>query len=383
MSELTKIQWADSTINPTMGCGGCELFPTPRTVTRNIDAAVAAVGATINSHTLLTDLIHENYAILNSPCAGHRDTVTSTNVWHLRDLLCGDIVGQHGTKAGHAALAAIRSSITCYAAKLHLMRGANILRPDRKANKGHAPSFEQVTNFGGRVAVAARWKDLLGTTNPETPWKDGLPRLTFISDMGDALSSKSERQFEFLEREVIAPVTSASGQRHLWLWLTKRPLHLRDFAERVGGLPANMCAMSTVTGPETLHRVGALRQVKAVCRGLSIEPLWSRIRPRDLALGGIDWIIVGGESGSGKLTRPFHLEWAEELHELCHRRGVAFFLKQLGRNPVAAGKPIRLRDPHGGDWSEWPKHLRVREFPILFHRYRTGEKVVPQQARPA
>ena len=51
-------------------------------------------------------------------------------------------------------------------------------------------------------------------------------------------------------------------------------------------------------------------------RGLSIEPLWKRIPPADLDLEGIDWVILGGESGSGKLTRPFSVEWAEELRAL-------------------------------------------------------------------
>ncbi len=125
-----------------------------------------------------------------------------------------------------------------------------------------------------------------------------------------------------------------------------------------------------IAGPDTLDRVDTLREVKAHCRGLSIEPLWERIPPEDLDLTGIDWVIGGGESGSGALTRPFHTEWAEELHAHCRKHGVAFFLKQLGRNPVIGGKPVRLSNPHGGDWSEWPAHLRVREYPAYLHNYR-------------
>lgn len=383
MSQLTSIQWGDSTVNPTMGCNGCELFPSPAAVLQKIDDAVMACGAKVSSRTLLTEMIQHHFQKIKDPEHGHRNTVTTTNIWHFREPLSDAISLQHGPEAGRAVLAAIQTSITCYAAKLHLNRGANILRPDRKTKKGYAPTFEQLTNFEGRVAAAAGWKDLLGSKCPDAPWKDDLARLIFLSDMGDSHSSKSKRQFDFLEREVIEPATSEKGLRHLWLWLTKRPLHMRDFATRIDGLPANFCGMTTVTGPETLYRVDDLRQVAASSRGLSIEPLWDRIPPKDLNLRGIDWVILGGESGSGKLTRPFHVEWAEELHAHCSKHGVAFFLKQLGRNPVVAGKPIRLADPHGGNWDEWPRHLRVREFPAYFHLYRSGEKTKSKALRPS
>lgn len=365
---------------PTTGCGLSQSLTQP---TQEIDTTVKSPGSSIDSRAMVKDLINQSYQKINSPGPGHRNAVTTTNIWHFRQQLCHAITEKHGRAAGRAALAAIRKSLKCYAAKLHLNRGSNVDRPDRKIKNGYAPTFEQVTNFEGRMAAAAGWKDLLGNTNPKTPWKDGLPRMVFISDMGDALSSKRQRQFNYLKHEVIESVSSAKGSRHLWLWLTKRPLHMRDFAQQVWGLPANVCAMTTVTSVETLYRVDELRQVRAECRGLSIEPLWERIPPEDLDLRGIDWLIVGGESGSSEVTQPFHLEWAEELHEHCRKHGVAFFLKQLGRNPVVAGKPIRLRDPHGGDWDEWPSHLRVREFPEHFHRYRADERKPSTVTRPA
>ncbi len=116
-------------------------------------------------------------------------------------------------------------------------------------------------------------------------------------------------------------------------------------------------------------------------RGLSLEPLWQRIAPKKLNLSGIDWVIVGGESGSGDQTRPFALEWAEELREHCRNKGVAFFLKQLGRNPSRDGKIFKLRDKHGGDWSEWGKSLRVREFPTYFQQYRAEDMMATKELR--
>jgi len=91
-------------------------------------------------------------------------------------------------------------------------------------------------------------------------------------------------------------------------------------------------------------------------RFLSLEPLLGPLPSLDLA--GIDWVIVGGESGPG--ARPMELEWAGDLVGQCKAAGVATFVKQLGsvwaRDHWAA-------DPKGGDWERWPEDLRVREYP--------------------
>lgn len=96
---------------------------------------------------------------------------------------------------------------------------------------------------------------------------------------------------------------------------------------------------------------------------------------------GLDWIIVGGESG--RQARPFDVAWARSTVEQCQEAGVACFVKQFGARPAAvqfdklADWPdhvefrkdadnttaLRLRDSHGGDWSEWPEDLRVRQYP--------------------
>jgi protein gp37 len=90
----------------------------------------------------------------------------------------------------------------------------------------------------------------------------------------------------------------------------------------------------------------------------------------------LDWVIVGGESGPR--ARPFDVAWARSTVEQCKAVGVAVFVKQLGARPIdvdhsadeAHGDdgvpkvtPIRLASKKGGDPSEWPEDLRVREFP--------------------
>jgi protein gp37 len=87
-----------------------------------------------------------------------------------------------------------------------------------------------------------------------------------------------------------------------------------------------------------------------------------------LTVAGLDWVIVGGESGPG--ARPFDLAWARELVRQCRWAGTACFVKQLGARPVEDYNPgeafdcgVALRDRKGGDMAEWPEDLRVRQFP--------------------
>lgn len=85
---------------------------------------------------------------------------------------------------------------------------------------------------------------------------------------------------------------------------------------------------------------------------------------------GIDWVIVGGESGNG--ARAFDTTFARSIVKQCADAGVACFVKQLGAKPEQPTKgawnsahrePIVLADRKGGDMSEWPADLRVRQFP--------------------
>lgn len=378
MSEETKIQWCDSTVNPIMGCAGCELFPTPKKILDAIDRKVAETIGSWPKGTAkneFANLIEAAFRGIQNPEIGHRDTISVTNIWHLRERFIESLNEKHGKRAAAAVEAVINREVTCYAAKLHLNKAQSLVNPTRGANPGYAATFEQVTQFEGRVAEAAKWRDLLGSADSDRPWIEALPRLIFVSDMGDAFSRK--RDFPFLKHEVIGPATTEEGRRHLWLWLTKRPHLMAEFAEELDGLPANFCAMTTLTGPdrESLKRLADLRRVRASIRGLSLEPLWERIPPNELDLDGIDWVIVGGESGAKtEHSRPFSIEWAEELRDHCRRNDVAFFLKQLGRRPIRGKTEIKLHDSHGGIWDEWPcGALRIREFPKAFHHYRADE----------
>jgi hypothetical protein len=125
-------------------------------------------------------------------------------------------------------------------------------------------------------------------------------------------------------------------------------------------------------------------QTPAAVRFLSCEPLLSHINIAQfispnyysvggrqwIGAGGIGWVIIGGESGHA--ARAFDLDWARDIIVQCRRAGVpvAPFFKQAGAQPydsdrTASGRSETLHfiSKKGGDPSEWPADLRVREFP--------------------
>lgn len=79
--------------------------------------------------------------------------------------------------------------------------------------------------------------------------------------------------------------------------------------------------------------------------------------------GMVNWVIVGGESGPGH--RPANLDWIRSVRDQCKAAGVPCFIKQLGSSCIrGANDPVfTYRDSKGGDPSEWPEDLRIREMP--------------------
>lgn len=155
--------------------------------------------------------------------------------------------------------------------------------------------------------------------------------------------------------------------------------------------PFNVWVGTSVENQEWADkRIPELLQIPAVGRFLSVEPM---LGPVQLGLdridaecgffhskscvdfcdfacaghtisGGIDWVIFGGESGRG--ARPCSVDWIRAGVRQCREAGVSPFVKQLGADPFfVAGCEMnyRITHPKGGDPSEWPADLRVREFP--------------------
>lgn len=96
---------------------------------------------------------------------------------------------------------------------------------------------------------------------------------------------------------------------------------------------------------------------------------WCSYEP---ALGPLDvtaahwlrWLVCGGESGTS--ARPFDVDWARDVRDDCKAMGCAFFMKQVGPNPVGGGiHAFNRKDRKGGDMESWPTDIRVREFPTI------------------
>lgn len=162
-----------------------------------------------------------------------------------------------------------------------------------------------------------------------------------------------------------------------WLLVTKRPENVRrmwtipangiDPGDQAYLYRSNVWLLTSISDQATAD---AMIPLLLECRdlvpilGLSCEPL---LGPVDFGrIRGIDWVIVGGESGHG--ARPYDLAWPRSIIAQCREAGVPVFHKQLGSHvhEVSDGGQLKSwfpNDPKGGDMSEWPEDLRVREFP--------------------
>lgn len=349
----TNIQWCYSTINPVMGCDGCELWPPASAFVRATLERLHDSG--VQDPRLRGDVSHALESRLTSEIYQDREAIADALVAKLR-------LEPHHRQP---IIDVIREKCKCYAGMLGTMRGGQ---------KGYAEVFDTPHLYPGRMAKAANWGPPTPAEIVDKPWLAGMPRLIFISDMGDALSKSVP--FDYLEREIIGNVISPAGQRHVWLWLSKRPGRMAQFgrwlSDREVMWPSNLVAMTTVTAQDKEARIDGLRAVPSRFKGMSIEPLFERV---DLDLHGIDWVITGG--GSDILAKPFHVEWALNLRDQARSLGAAFFLKQLGRHPFFGGEPLNLADPHGGDWRAWRKEWRSRELPREFGAgYRNAVKLL-------
>jgi protein gp37 len=133
---------------------------------------------------------------------------------------------------------------------------------------------------------------------------------------------------------------------HQYQVLTKRAERLAALAEELEFAPHIWTGVS-VENSDYLWRVDYLRRVKAPIKFLSIEPLLAPLGKVNLQ--GINWVIVGGESGPG--ARPMNEDWITDIRDQCQAAGVAFFFKQWG----GVQKKRSGRTLEGRTWDEMPQ----------------------------
>lgn len=169
----------------------------------------------------------------------------------------------------------------------------------------------------------------------------------FVNSMSDLFHPEVPETFI---RDVFA--TMAATPHHIYQVLTKRPRRMRDVLQRwdefVNQPLTNVWLGTSVENQEwSERRVPLLVETPAAVRFLSCEPLLGPVE-LDGLLEGVQWVIVGGESGIG--ARPMDVDWVRRIRDACSRADVAFFFKQWGgRTPKAGG-----RDLDGQHWDEMP-----------------------------
>jgi protein gp37 len=210
------------------------------------------------------------------------------------------------------------------------------------------------------------------------------PTTIFVNSMSDLFHAKVPK--EFVAR---AFATMGVTPRHTYQILTKRPermqrilstyawwgwvlheaLDLPQYEPFPTQTQPDGCALlnvwlgTSIESDEHTGRADRLRETPAAVRFVSAEPLLGPLPSLDLH--GIDWLIIGGESGKG--ARPLELAWVYDLIDRARDAKTAVFVKQLGsvwaRDTSWGGIPTSSFDGKAGDPDYWPADLRIREYP--------------------
>ena len=214
------------------------------------------------------------------------------------------------------------------------------------------PNAAMQAAYRGLVTGAAGNLDWSGTvrTLPERldePLHWRKPRRVFVNSLSDLFHKDVPDEFI---AQVFATMERACW--HTFQVLTKRSSRLRALSAKLPW-PDNVWAGVSVESAEYAFRIDDLRATGAKVKFLSLEPLLGHLP--DLNLSGIDWVIVGGESGPK--ARQMKVEWARDIRDQCVAAGVPFFFKQMGvfdENGVRVGKKMAGRLLDGRLWEEMP-----------------------------
>lgn len=174
----------------------------------------------------------------------------------------------------------------------------------------------------------------------EHPLRWKKPQTIFVNSMSDLFHkdiplSYIQQVFDVMNR----------AYWHRFQVLTKRADRLAELSSQLEWTP-NIWMGVSVESQKYVHRIDDLRKTKAQVKFLSLEPLLGPLQNLDLQ--GIDWVIVGGESGIG--ARPIKENWVTSIRNQCNQAKVAFFFKQWG----GVNKKKTGRILEGRTWNEMP-----------------------------
>jgi len=175
----------------------------------------------------------------------------------------------------------------------------------------------------------------------ELPLRWKSPKRIFVNSMSDLFHDDVPTSY-------IKDVFSIMGRAHWHQYqvLTKRSERILDLSAELNWGPQIWMGVS-VESEKYVHRIDDLRKCASHVKFLSLEPLLGPLRK--LNLMGIDWAIVGGESGPG--ARPVDPAWVTDLRDQCQKARVPFFFKQWG----GVQKKRTGRTLDGRTWDEMPQ----------------------------
>ncbi len=219
----------------------------------------------------------------------------------------------------------------------------------RKVSQGckhcYAERMAKRLHAMGSPRYAAGFAPTLHADLLDAPKRWAKPRVIFVNSMSDLF--QDEVPLEFVQR---AFAVMRECPQHTFQILTKRAERLSEVAHLLPW-PSNVWMGVSVENDRVLSRVTDLGTVPAAVRFLSCEPL---IGPLErLPLGGIQWVIVGGESGPG--ARPMRRAWVDSILRQCRAARVAFFFKQWG----GPRKDLTGRELRGRTYNEMPAYPRA------------------------
>ncbi|MFC1573796.1 DUF5131 family protein [Candidatus Latescibacterota bacterium] len=172
------------------------------------------------------------------------------------------------------------------------------------------------------------------------PLKWRKSKMVFVNSMSDLFHEDVSDKFII---DVINIMKDADW--HIFQLLTKRSKRLNEFSKKVSW-PKNVWIGVSIESEEYINRIEDIRNIDAKIKFISFEPLLSQIK--SLNFHGIDWIIVGGESGPK--ARNIKKSWVFDILKQCKNYNIPFFFKQWGgTNKKKTG---RLLD--GKLWNEMP-----------------------------
>lgn len=183
--------------------------------------------------------------------------------------------------------------------------------------------------------------------HPETlsiPYSWKSTKIVFVNSMSDLFHK--DVPIEFIKK--VFKVMNSNPQ-HIFQVLTKRADRLYEIHEQLKWSD-NIWMGVTVENKSVIDRIDYLRKTKAKVKFLSLEPLLSSLP--NLNLDKINWVIVGGESGSK--PRPMEADWVIDIQKQCQKVNIPFFFKQWGgRNKKEAGRLL-----NGQTYNEMPPIIK-------------------------